>query len=164
MSCFFCVNYRRKHVRDIDDDMAIIGSSESSVSGWGKEYRCGSGKALTTIICVIQVLKTARRFDLFLFIFNLMRLRAEYGSRAGYLNDKGKESGSQKGNVARSFTFRELAVATRNFRETNFIGEGGFGRVFKGRLESGLASCAFPTPLSLNFTSKSTFCVLSVPI
>lgn len=38
---------------------------------------------------------------------------------------------------ARSFTFKELAIATRNFKEVNLIGEGGFGRVFKGRLESG---------------------------
>ncbi|KAL0313894.1 UNVERIFIED_CONTAM: putative serine/threonine-protein kinase PBL21 [Sesamum angustifolium] len=51
---------------------------------------------------------------------------------------KGKESNSQKGNVARSFTFKELAMATQNFRDANLIGEGGFGSVFKGRLESGL--------------------------
>lgn len=51
---------------------------------------------------------------------------------------KGRESNSQKGNVARSFTFKELAMATQNFRDANLIGEGGFGSVFKGRLESGL--------------------------
>lgn len=37
---------------------------------------------------------------------------------------------------AKSFTFRELAVATRNFRQECLIGEGGFGRVFKGKLQS----------------------------
>ncbi|KAA0039839.1 hypothetical protein IC582_027303 [Cucumis melo] len=37
---------------------------------------------------------------------------------------------------AQTFTFRELATATKNFRPECFIGEGGFGRVYKGRLES----------------------------
>ncbi|THU67633.1 hypothetical protein C4D60_Mb05t26770 [Musa balbisiana] len=37
---------------------------------------------------------------------------------------------------AHTFTFRELATATRNFRDECFLGEGGFGRVYKGRLES----------------------------
>ncbi|CAN4123104.1 unnamed protein product [Withania somnifera] len=54
------------------------------------------------------------------------------------LGGKGGESNNQKGNVARSFTFKELALATQNFREANLIGEGGFGSVYKGRLETGL--------------------------
>ncbi|XP_008791099.2 serine/threonine-protein kinase PBS1 [Phoenix dactylifera] len=37
---------------------------------------------------------------------------------------------------AQTFTFRELAVATKNFRPECFLGEGGFGRVYKGHLES----------------------------
>ncbi|KAK7321840.1 hypothetical protein VNO77_32827 [Canavalia gladiata] len=37
---------------------------------------------------------------------------------------------------ATSFRFRELALATRGFKEVNLIGEGGFGRVYKGRLIS----------------------------
>lgn len=49
----------------------------------------------------------------------------------------GKVTDSMRGKVARSITFRELAVATQNFKETNLIGEGGFGRVYKGCLESG---------------------------
>lgn len=30
------------------------------------------------------------------------------------------------------FTFAELKSATRNFKPENFLGEGGFGKVFKG--------------------------------
>ncbi|GAA0172613.1 hypothetical protein LIER_26408 [Lithospermum erythrorhizon] len=39
--------------------------------------------------------------------------------------------------AAQIFTFRELAAATNNFRTESFLGEGGFGRVYKGRLSSG---------------------------
>ncbi|CAA6654231.1 unnamed protein product [Spirodela intermedia] len=38
--------------------------------------------------------------------------------------------------AAQIFTFRELAAATKNFRQESLLGEGGFGRVYKGRLES----------------------------
>ncbi|KAK8665610.1 hypothetical protein V6N13_005775 [Hibiscus sabdariffa] len=38
--------------------------------------------------------------------------------------------------AAQIFTFRELAAATKNFRPESFLGEGGFGHVYKGRLES----------------------------
>lgn len=60
------------------------------------------------------------------------------GRKGLSLGGKGVESNNQRGNVARSFTFKELALATQNFREANLIGEGGFGSVYKGRLESGL--------------------------
>lgn len=46
-----------------------------------------------------------------------------------------KDGGSDR-IAAQTFTFRELAAATRNFRPECLLGEGGFGRVFKGRLES----------------------------
>ncbi|KAI7725068.1 hypothetical protein M8C21_018361 [Ambrosia artemisiifolia] len=52
-------------------------------------------------------------------------------------NMKEKCFSSQRANVAHSFTFRELATATQNFKDANLIGEGGFGSVYKGRLESG---------------------------
>lgn len=45
-----------------------------------------------------------------------------------------KEAGN--GNIAaETFTYRELASATKNFRSECLLGEGGFGRVYKGRLE-----------------------------
>lgn len=36
--------------------------------------------------------------------------------------------------AAQTFTFRELAAATKNFRGECLLGEGGFGRVYKGRI------------------------------
>ncbi|KAK9706607.1 hypothetical protein RND81_07G138500 [Saponaria officinalis] len=36
------------------------------------------------------------------------------------------------------FKFRQLAVATNNFHESNKLGQGGFGPVYKGILENGL--------------------------
>ncbi|XP_059669064.1 probable serine/threonine-protein kinase PBL26 [Cornus florida] len=39
------------------------------------------------------------------------------------------------GNIAaQTYTFRELAAATKNFRKECLLGEGGFGKVFKGSL------------------------------
>lgn len=43
------------------------------------------------------------------------------------------------GNVdiaAQNFTFRELAIATNNFRAESLLGDGGFGRVYKGHLKN----------------------------
>ncbi|KAK4483989.1 hypothetical protein RD792_011202 [Penstemon davidsonii] len=65
-------------------------------------------------------------------------INSENKKKRSSMRAKGKESGSKKGNVASSFTFKELAIVTQNFRESNLIGEGGFGSVYKGRLESGL--------------------------
>ncbi|KAH0891017.1 hypothetical protein HID58_053446 [Brassica napus] len=54
-------------------------------------------------------------------------------------NEQNKDNDANKevtNNIdAQTFTFRELATATKNFRKECLIGEGGFGRVYKGKLE-----------------------------
>ncbi|KAL8486239.1 hypothetical protein ACS0TY_022599 [Phlomoides rotata] len=61
-------------------------------------------------------------------------------SKARNSIDSKKEAGIPKGPTphiaAQTFTFRELAAATNNFRPECLLGEGGFGRVYKGKLES----------------------------
>ncbi|KAK4396299.1 putative serine/threonine-protein kinase PBL7 [Sesamum angolense] len=58
----------------------------------------------------------------------------------GFLDEHGKfkdapKDGSSNKIAAKTFTFREMAAATRNFRRECLLGEGGFGRVYKGQLE-----------------------------
>ncbi|KAK6136361.1 hypothetical protein DH2020_029891 [Rehmannia glutinosa] len=48
-------------------------------------------------------------------------------------NNKAEGYAAEEGsNTAKTFTFRELATATKNFRQECLLGEGGIGRVFKG--------------------------------
>lgn len=49
---------------------------------------------------------------------------------------EGSKGGGSGDIAAHTFTFRELAAATKNFRADYLLGEGGFGKVHKGRLES----------------------------
>ncbi|XP_051116544.1 serine/threonine-protein kinase PBS1-like [Andrographis paniculata] len=61
--------------------------------------------------------------------------RLKVRSNAGQKKDNASSPDLQI--AAQTFTFRELAKATDNFRPECFLGEGGFGRVFKGKLPSG---------------------------
>lgn len=55
------------------------------------------------------------------------------GNEQNKNNDENKEVTNNI--AAQTFTFRELATATKNFRQECLIGEGGFGRVYKGKIE-----------------------------
>ncbi|CAN1271514.1 Receptor-like kinase LIP2 [Linum perenne] len=47
-----------------------------------------------------------------------------------------ESGGANNGGTPQMYTFRELATATKNFRQEFLLGEGGFGRVYKGTLAS----------------------------
>ncbi|OAY64777.1 Serine/threonine-protein kinase PBS1, partial [Ananas comosus] len=64
---------------------------------------------------------------------DILKIRSNLGLKR---EPSGQKDGSGVNISAQTFTFRELTAATKNFRQECFLGEGGFGRVYKGRLES----------------------------
>lgn len=62
-------------------------------------------------------------------------LKNQNNNNANTNNDIQPTDSAAKNIAAQTFTFRELASATKNFRQEYLLGEGGFGRVYKGKLE-----------------------------
>ncbi|KAF2555068.1 hypothetical protein F2Q68_00018429 [Brassica cretica] len=52
-----------------------------------------------------------------------------------HTNKHADEAEQLEETTLKTFTFRELATATKNFRQECLLGEGGFGRVYKGTLQ-----------------------------
>lgn len=98
---------RRKDVRNIEDDISIRSASRYSADS--------------------SVNSKGKNYN----------CKSDNGRRRKGSSDWTKDASSPRGRPASSYTFRELATASRNFKETNLIGEGGFGKVYKGRLETG---------------------------
>ncbi|ESW18418.1 hypothetical protein PHAVU_006G039500 [Phaseolus vulgaris] len=66
--------------------------------------------------------------------FSNISFKSDSGKRK-FITDEIAKLG--KGNItSRIISYHELCVATQNFHPTNMIGEGGFGRVYKGYLKS----------------------------
>ncbi|KAG2390863.1 serine/threonine-protein kinase [Vigna angularis] len=58
-----------------------------------------------------------------------------YNSKRKFIEQEIAKIG--RGNItSQTFSYHELCVATGNFHPENMIGEGGFGRVYKGRIKS----------------------------
>lgn len=71
-----------------------------------------------------------------------------------------KESSQNGGSdhiAAQTLTFRDLATATKNFRADCLLGEGGFGRVYKGHLESTNQVCQLLNIVSVTGNRQIVF-------
>ncbi|XP_071737900.1 probable serine/threonine-protein kinase PBL5 [Rutidosis leptorrhynchoides] len=55
---------------------------------------------------------------------------SEHNGESNFLN---KQESTK--NNARAFRYAQLVAATNNFKAANFLGEGGYGKVYKGKLE-----------------------------
>ncbi|VAH70459.1 unnamed protein product [Triticum turgidum subsp. durum] len=68
-------------------------------------------------------------------------LRSSSSSKSGGSFAASRQPSTRPSNItscsARSFTYEQLAAATGDFRADCLLGEGGFGRVYRGRLDDG---------------------------
>ncbi|KAJ3669098.1 hypothetical protein LUZ60_011048 [Juncus effusus] len=107
-----------------------LGSYANDLPGSSSGLKKGAiaGIAIGVVFCaiIISVLAT----------FFIMKRRHKYStvSKRGSLTRH-----SMKIEGVKSFTFDEMAKATKNFNETSQVGQGGYGKVYKGVLADGTA-------------------------
>ncbi|KAL4289816.1 hypothetical protein GQ457_14G010830 [Hibiscus cannabinus] len=134
MSCFSCCRVEVQH---------RTGSLKESAYGIVGNGSNNNGKSLRSLVNSLS-----SRTGNFICCLNLAVLvYVETLPHGGCLNPCAGSSGKQKiaeeiqkvGNAkisAHVFTFRELVAATDNFNPACLIGEGGFGRVYKGYIDN----------------------------
>nr|CAD1841969.1 unnamed protein product [Ananas comosus var. bracteatus] len=136
MGCFSCSGKRSKKPKEKDqipppqsDDRTCL--IEFSVRFWGSgpEEMVASPNPQSDICLVVFLFPLYLHREIKVYFFTGCKAAKVVESKTEISN-----SGSEH-IAAQTFTFRELAAATRNFRADCLLGEGGFGRVYKGRLE-----------------------------
>ncbi|XP_022736228.1 probable inactive leucine-rich repeat receptor-like protein kinase At3g03770 isoform X2 [Durio zibethinus] len=79
---------------------------------------------------------------------------SEILTNARYISEASK-LGAQGLPACRSFTLEELKEATNNFDNSAFLGEGSYGKLFKGRLESGIEVAIRCLPTSKKYSIRN---------
>ncbi|KAE8715998.1 Leucine-rich repeat protein kinase family protein isoform 6 [Hibiscus syriacus] len=79
---------------------------------------------------------------------------SEIPTNARYVSESAK-SGAQILPTCRSFTLEELKEATNNFDNSAFLGEGTYGKFFKGRLENGTEVAIRCLPTSKKYSIRN---------
>ncbi|XVE56613.1 hypothetical protein DITRI_Ditri04bG0025000 [Diplodiscus trichospermus] len=79
---------------------------------------------------------------------------SEILTNARYISEAAK-LGAQGLPACRSFPLEELKEATNNFDNSAFLGEGSYGKLFKGRLESGIQVAIRCLPTSKKYSIRN---------
>ncbi|KAL4348516.1 hypothetical protein GQ457_17G018020 [Hibiscus cannabinus] len=79
---------------------------------------------------------------------------SEILTNASYVSESAK-SGAQILPTCRAFTLEELKEATNNFDKSAFLGEGSYGKLFKGRLENGTQVAIRCLPTSKKYSIRN---------
>lgn len=113
----------RKSIKNFHHQDRKVLSSFANIS-----FKTGNGFIFWIMIHILE-LNSIWYYDA------LEKIKFVDSSRHRYISEE--ISKFRKGSIqAKIFSYRELSAATSSFHPENFIGEGGFGRVYRGKLES----------------------------
>lgn len=129
MNCFSCFYFHEKKKAPRDSDNSCRRNGDLTGRDNNKTH---PGKLRKTIIHFYTYL-----LPYLLGFISLDSVMLTENPKTGNEQNKNNDENKEVTNniAAQTFTFRELATATKNFRQECLIGEGGFGRVYKGKLE-----------------------------
>ncbi|XP_028790325.1 probable serine/threonine-protein kinase PBL25 [Neltuma alba] len=86
-------------------------------------------------IPIVNGIYSIERTSLLVFLIIITREIKSHNYHAAVFGKADNGNPGQSPSIqAQAFTFRELATATKNFRQECLLGEGGFGRVYKGTI------------------------------
>ena len=131
MNCFSCFYFHEKKKTPKDSDNSRRRNGELTGRDNNKTHPGKLSKKIYTKFSNISM------FIYQGFYKSRCLVLAEIPDKTGNEQNKNNDAEKEMTNniAAQTFTFRELATATKNFRQECLIGEGGFGRVYKGKLE-----------------------------
>ncbi|XWS51385.1 hypothetical protein CRYUN_Cryun12cG0172100 [Craigia yunnanensis] len=139
--------------------------SNTGAKGIGVSVSLIVGIAVVTVLLAIGFLIVCRKYcSRGISEQHLLHKSVQDNSTAGFSSEiltnaryisEAAKLGAQGLPACRSFTLEELKEATNNFDNSAFLGEGSYGKLFKGRLESGIQVAIRCLPTSRKYTTRN---------
>ncbi|XP_019155406.1 PREDICTED: probable LRR receptor-like serine/threonine-protein kinase At3g47570 [Ipomoea nil] len=139
------LQYLNLSFNDLEGEVPIVGvfSVATNVSLLGNKKLCGGIPELRLPPCPVKKTKHRKHFKHMIVIFTCICSALVFASFIAFLTlcwRKGKRMESAKPSKVEKLSkipYRDLHQATHGFSDTNLIGSGSFGSVYKGRFEQG---------------------------